>query len=88
MSTPHTNTEKPQASALFFTSKVLVHHIGSVFHKEAKHGGATRSTLQPEQDWSFLMLCLSGQGKHKSKTLALPCGDFGKKLSPAEFDHI
>lgn len=36
------------------TRHVLVHHVGAMFYKEAKHGGGTRSTLQPEEHWSLL----------------------------------
>lgn len=42
-------------TSALLTSQVLINHVWSMFHKETKHGGATRSTLQPEQDRSVLL---------------------------------
>lgn len=44
-----------------------------MFYKEAKHGGATRSTLQPEENWS-LLTGLSIREEHMST--APPSGSF------------
>lgn len=46
------------------TSQVLVHHIWPMFHKETEHGGAARTALQPEQDWSFISVRLSVREMH------------------------
>lgn len=62
------------------TCHVLVHHIGSMFHKQAKHGGAAGAALQPEQDWSFLSVCLSGQ-RGEDKMSAPPSGDMASFTS-------
>lgn len=46
-----------------------------MFHKEAEHGGAPGSALQPQQDGSFLLGWLSVR-EHKVKISAPPCGGF------------
>lgn len=46
-----------------------------MFHKEAEHGGATGSTLQPQQDWSILLGWLLVR-EYKVKISAPPCGGF------------
>lgn len=66
------------------TSHVLVHHIGTMFHKEAKHRGATRSTLQPEENWGLLP-ALSARGEHVSS--APPSGDFTSLAETRKADH-
>lgn len=55
------------------TRHVLIHHVGAMFYKEAKHGGATRSPLQPEENWS-LLTGLSIREEHMST--APPSGNF------------
>ena len=49
------------------TCQVLIHHIWAVFHKETEHGGATGPALQPQQDWSFVLVCLSVRASHRKE---------------------
>ena len=42
------------------TGHVSCDNIRSVFHKESKHGWASRPALQPEDDWSIPWLYLEG----------------------------
>lgn len=64
------------SAASVLTSHVLIHHIWSVFHKEAEHGGATRAALQPQQDRSFIFVSLSHirSSHRRSKISAPPSG--------------
>lgn len=59
------------------TGQVLIHHVRSVFYKEAEHGGATGPPLQPEQNRSFIPARLSVRAGHtqRGEISAPPSGD-------------
>lgn len=56
-----------------------------MFYKEAKHGGATRSTLQPEENWS-LLTGLAIREEHMST--APPSGNFTSSTHLLAEPHI
>lgn len=60
------------------TSQVFIHHVRSMFYKEAEHGGATGPPLQPEQNRSFIPARLSVRAGHtqRGEISAPPSGDF------------
>lgn len=54
------------------TGHVLIHHIWTVLYKEAKHGGATGSTLQPQENWGML----TDLSIREHMSIAPPSGSF------------
>lgn len=52
--------------AAALTSHVLMHHVRSMFYKQAEHGGATGPSLQPQQNWRFFS-GLSDRFEHGKK---------------------
>lgn len=72
---------------MLLTSQVLVHHIRSMFHKETEHGGATRPTLQPEQDRSFICVRLSVTVGHTERSQHHPVVSLLNRTVKKEINH-